>query len=426
MRLPPKFMNLVYLGLRSSTLFFRFLLSFYIIRYLGFEAAGIYGLTVGIIGLMPATIGWGLNYFVAREVVGHHPADVIGRVKDRLFVTFVSLTAATLILVSAMPFFGYHFSYLYLYVVALVWLETFGLDVSLPMIGLEKAVEVNVLVFVRSGLWVPLVIALGLTLPQYRTIDVVLISWIGANMMSWSLFLYIARGWHLRRGLRTPIDFGWIRSRLGRSWYIYLSDLSIVGLIYMDRYIVSFMLGLAATGIYTFFWSLSNALQTLVATVVVQIALPILVKTFPQEDRSAWRSALRRELTKTILFSTGLAVAIFAASEVLLAYMSMQGLREHRSLFLLMLVSAVLRSCSDLANVGITSTGKDRFYAAINISGVFLSLTLSFVCIYAFGLIGAGVGSLVTAIILLSARFYFLNRTFKASKLPTETAARAN
>jgi O-antigen/teichoic acid export membrane protein len=426
MRLPAKFLHFAYLGLRSSTLFLRFLLSFYVIRYLGYEAAGVYGLTVGIIGLMPAAIGWGLNYFVAREVVGHNPADVVGRVRDRLFVTLVSLTTATLLVLSAMPFFGYGFSYLYLYVIALVWLETFGLDVSLPLIGLEKAIEVNVLVFLRSGLWVPFVIALGLLFPQYRTIDVVLVGWIAANLMSWSLFFYIARDWRLRKGFSTPIDFAWIRNRLGRSWYIYLSDLGIVGLIYIDRYIVSFMLGLTATGIYTFFWSLSNALQTLVATVVVQIALPVLVKTFPIGDRSAWRAALLRELTKTIVFSTGLAVIIFVASELLLGYLSMQGLREHRGLLLLMLAASVLRSCSDLANIGITSTGRDRFYASINISGVFLSVALSFISIYTFGLIGAGIGSVVTAIILLSARFYFLNRTFKASKIPAAPISRAD
>jgi O-antigen/teichoic acid export membrane protein len=424
MRLPRQLLSLATLGLRTSTLALRFLLSFYIIKYLGYDAAGVYGLTVGVVGLAPAIIGWGLNYFVSREVVGQAPQDAARRVKDRLFVTFSSLATATLAAALIASFFSQRISHLYLLIAILGWLETLALDLYMPLVGLERALEVNVLVFVRSALWVPVVVAVGLLLPRFQTIETVLLAWIVANLVALGIVLYIARHWRLREALFAPIDFDWIRSRLSRSWYIYLSDLGIVGLVYIDRYIVSFMLGLTATGIYTFFWSLSNSLQTLVFSVVVQLALPALVKTFPIGDRSAWRAALRRELLKTILLSIGLAVAIYVTSEILLGFLSMQTLREHRGLFLLMLGGAVLRSCSDLANVAITSTGSDGFYAVTNILGVFLSIALSFVGVYAFGLEGAAIASLLTAAVLFSVRFYYLSRAFRTTKPATAIAMR--
>ena len=177
----------------------------------------------------------------------------------------------------------------------------------------------------------------------------------------------------------------------------------------------SYFLGLTATGIYTFFWSLTNALQTLVATTVVQIALPALVKSFPVGNHSAWRAELRHQFTKTISLSVGLSVMIFLFGEVLLRYLAMTGLAEHRGLFLLMLATSVLRSCSDLANVGITSTGRDRSYAAINILGVLLAVASCVLGVVLFGLIGIGIASLATAIILLGIRLALLASAVRAS-----------
>ena len=61
MRFLKRFNSLFNLGLRGSSLVFRFLLSFYIIKYLGLEASGIYGLALGAVGIAPALLGWGLS-----------------------------------------------------------------------------------------------------------------------------------------------------------------------------------------------------------------------------------------------------------------------------------------------------------------------------------------------------------------------------
>lgn len=401
--------------LRSSTLGLRFLLALYIAKYLGFEATGVYGLTVGVVGVVPALIGWGLNYFVAREVVGRRPADAVPLVKDRLLVTTISLTLLTFAALLTALILGLEITRLHLIIVVLAWLETYALDLHLPLIGLELSKHANMLVFVRSAIWIPPIVALGFLFPKLQNVEVILDAWVLADVCALIILVFIGRHWHIRRSLGRAIDVEWIRSRLRRSWYIYLSDLGIVGFMYADRYIVSYFLGLTATGIYTFFWSLTNALQTLVATTVVQIALPALVKSFPVGNHSAWRAELRRQFVKTVGLSVGLAVMIFLFGEVLLRYLAMTGLAEHRGLFLLMLATSVLRSCSDLANVGITSTGRDRSYATINILGVLLSIASCVLGVMLFGLIGIGIASLATAITLLGIRLAFLASAVRAS-----------
>jgi O-antigen/teichoic acid export membrane protein len=142
------------------------------------------------------------------------------------------------------------------------------------------------------------------------------------------------------------------------------------------------------------------------------------VKAFSSGDRSAWKNAITVEFYKVISISIGMALVIFAASEVALRYMSMQGLSEHRGLFLLLLAASVLRACSDLGNVALLSTQKDRSYAAINIIGVFLSTGMTCLGVAFYGLSGAGVAIFVTAIILFLMRVWLLAGLLRPAASP--------
>jgi len=417
MRLLKRFSGLFNFGLRASTLAFRFLLSFYIIKYIGLEATGIYGLAVGAVGIVPALIGWGLNNLLSREIVGGGAVAAGPRIKTRLLVTGVSLVAFTVIVLAGALWQGVALSSLYLLILLLVWFETLALDLHMPLIGLEKAVEANLLVFIRSALWVPVAMGLGVVFPALRNLEMVFWMWIASHVLALVMLWYFSRRLHIRGILSAPIEWGWLKDKLRKGRAIYVSDLGIVGLIYADRYVVGLILGLTLTGIYSFYWSLANALQTLVATAVVQTALPILVRSYREGSRDGWYRVMKREMIKTALLTPALAIGIMIGSEVLIYMMGMSNLSEHRLLFSLMLAAAVIRCCSDLLNVGLISAQADKLYVYYNIAGVFISLGLMALGSYLWGLDGAGIASLITAVLLLAMRVYGLRYWIRKDKL---------
>jgi O-antigen/teichoic acid export membrane protein len=396
------------LGLRGATLTIRFCLSFYILKFLGYEAFGVYGLVLGLIGVIPAAIGWGLNYFVSREVVGRPQTEALLIVRDRLVITVLSLTTLTVLALILLPVAGYPLGLTSVLVIMLIWTETLGLDINQPLIGVNLALPANIVYFIRSALWVVPLVAAGILWPATRTLDVIFGVWLVGQLFGLGSVLWFVRKWPLGLATSMPIDRKWVHHRLSTSWFIYLSDLGLVGLIYVDRYIVGAMLGLALTGVYTFFWSLTNALQTLVQTAVVQLALPPLVIAVKEGGTSVWRATLRTEFIRTLVISVVLSVAIYLASEVIIEVLGMQSLREHRLVFILLLLAAVLRSCSDLLNAGLTSLTLDRYYAIINIGGILLSVVLASAGIALFGLNGAGFAAVITAGLLTAVRVALL------------------
>lgn len=404
--------------LRGSTLFLRFALSFYIVSQLGLASAGVYGLAIGAIGIVPATVGWGLNYFVSREVVGHTPATAAPLIRDRLIITFASLLAGTLIAVPVLVWQTGQITETQILILILLWLETVALDIYMPMIGLELALFANVLVFVRSALWIPIVVAIGFAVPALKTLDMIFIGWILSHLLALGMLFVYLRRWPMKAGLREEKKLSVLVNRARRAWYIYFSDLGIVGLGYADRFILNALLGLVATGIYSFYFSITNALQTLISTAVVQLALPRMVRAFRGGDPAEWQAELRRQMIKTLTFAAVFSVGIFLATELIFYFAPPGRFPVFRVLLGIMLLAATIRSGSDLLNVSITSMGRDRMYAVNNVAGVIVAIAFGTGFMYFFGLIGAGLSAAATASTLFIVRLLYLRHVLAKMKQP--------
>ncbi|MDP1026697.1 oligosaccharide flippase family protein [Sphingomonas sp. KR1UV-12] len=396
------------IGLRGATLGLRFGLSFWVVKMLGYEAAGIYGLALGAIGMVPAILGWGLNYFVMREVVGLPVDTAMLRIRDRLLVTLATMTVATLVTVAAAPLVGLPLTPLTLSIIALIWLEALTIDIHLPMLGLEMALQANILLFVRTALWIVPLVVCAIWLEAARSLEAVFFAWIGGHLLWLGLLAYFVRRWPLGRLMDAPVDREWVGRRLRGAWFIYLSDIGLVGLIYLDRYIVGSMLGLAATGVYTFYWSLANALQTLIQTAIVQTALPTLVRHARAPGSAGWGEQVRREMLRVLGVASILAAGIYVIGIVAVDRLKMTELVRNHGILLLLLAAAVVRAGSDLLNLAIASRERDGHYAVVNLAGVIVSVAATATGILAFGLQGAALASLATALILFAARIALL------------------
>jgi O-antigen/teichoic acid export membrane protein len=163
--------------------------------------------------------------------------------------------------------------------------------------------------------------------------------------------------------------------------------------------------------VYTLYWTMANAVHVLVTVGVVQVALPDLVEAHGQ-NKVIWR--------KTFLHTTGRLLAItipicLACAVVVLKLLPRLGIEQFATapyLFCLMLVGVVIRLLSDMASYGLYSRNLDTEFAAMNILGIVSSLALSYILIARYGLIGAGAGMIIHALLQLSLRSVILARSY--------------
>jgi O-antigen/teichoic acid export membrane protein len=227
-------------------------------------------------------------------------------------------------------------------------------------------------------------------------------------VLSFAVLWLFTRSWPWLGVVRRRIDTGWIGHTIKAAGLVYLSDLGLVVYSYFDRFFIAGQLGLAATGVYTFYWTMANALLVLITAAVVQVSLPSLVDSFRIAE-DTWRQTFGKMLVKALAGSLIMAIIMYGAVAILLPFIGNAELSRHPLVFPLMLVAIVVKIAADMTHYGLYSRKKDRTLAVINISGVGINLVLTFALVTLFGLVGVAVSMLGTAVYLLASRGYFLH-----------------
>jgi O-antigen/teichoic acid export membrane protein len=396
------------MAIRAAGILSRFALSLYMARFMGLRDVGTFGIVLGIVSVMPAVTGLGLNYFVSREIIDTPIAEAARKIRDRLCVTFTIcaiLAAVTFMLRGA----GGLAISLPLWKIALITiLEVFGMDIHMALIGLRMPLFASFLVFIRTSSWVFLFIAVSFQDTALRTLSFAFDLWLAALALNYLVLAARISTWPWGQVQAQPINLAWIVGKIRAGPIIYASDIAMAGAIYIDRFIVDHVMGLTQTGIYIFFWSVCNSSQMLITSSIIQVALPRLVSIFKNQGERQWRKALANEAATVFAIGTCLAAIAFISIRIILPFVHRQVLGAYMDLFAVMLAASVIKMLADVCNYGLYSRGLDHLLAATNIAGFLISPVICYVALRAFGLNGIGLSMAITASLLLLARLLIL------------------
>ena len=302
----PTMLSMVNIGLRLSTLAAKFGLTFYMARYLDLADMGTYGLIFGAIMIFSVALGFRLDYSVSRDIVGVSPDRALCMMRDQaLFyaLNYLLLTAVILLLILFPPE-GWSPRILnYLLILAIA--DGFATISYANMNSLERPLLANFILFIRAGIWILPVTALGILVPGTRTLDSVMWFWIGGTILSLIITLWCWRTLPWRLALTTPVDWYWLGAGVRKGLPIWLGSIGLFGGFYLDRFVVGHYLGLDYAGVATFYLSFAASLVTLIQSGVLSFTYPRLIKlhrdrkygAFWQEVRKAQVEEAARRLT---------------------------------------------------------------------------------------------------------------------------------
>ncbi len=410
MRSPP-WLPFANLGLRGLGLVGRLGLAIFLVRFFPLADVGSFGLIAGVVGMAPAILGWGLNYFLGRAIVDVPLAQAMMQMRRRLLITLVTVSVAAAVALVGCGLTGVPLLPLVLPTMLLVLLECIAFDVQMSLIALRMSLAANLVLFVRSAAWVfPAALAAFLH-TELRTLPFMLWSWLAGVGACYAILGVMA--WRARFPFRAQANEKqeWIHDWVRRGgWLIYLNDIGIVGLLYFDRYIVTHFLGLEVAGAFTSYWSVANAVHILIFTGWLQPSLPHLVSALRRGDEADWRRQLVRLARVIAGVGLSLSLLLFAVVVWGLPAVGVNRLQGYSALFALMLVGTVVRLLADLLHQAMYTRSLDRPLAIINIAGIAITVAVSAGCIAAFGLMGAGIATLLTPVLLLLMRAATLAR----------------
>lgn len=390
----------ILVALRSGSAVAKFALTIYIARYLDLTNLGLYGLLVGAATMIPAVLGFGLTDWTSRHIVQLSRSEAGPYIATRLTFSFLLHLVGQPLAWAVNLFLGEPVPWHIVWMIgAILVLEHLGTDLYFLLVARRRPQFAAVLMFTRSGLWPPLVILCGLLVPALRTIEVVMAGWIAGLAVMWLLvggLLAVERNWSAIRW-----HWRWLAQSIPLSFPFFLKDIGGASHLYLDRFLISAFLGLELTGVYTFFWSIANMIESLVYG-LTQTHLPDLVGVDLAKDRELmtkyeWR-LYRENGSWALLLAVGACVAVPLA----LPFIGDPLLTDYLPLFWMIVFGALLQLAAEIVAFLLFAARHDRAFTMIVLVGAPISAVANLALIPTVGIYGAAFAYIFTGMVVLA------------------------
>lgn len=389
--------RLFLLGLRGTGLLSKFVLTLFIAKEMTLSDLGLYGLIAVGATLIPALYGLGLNGPCSRSLVNVSRPQAMVLLSTRVSITLILHAVLTPLAVFIISLLIPAADHLLLLLVAItLFLEHLATDINAALVARFKSKFAAVLVFIRSGAWPLLFIGMAWYMPQYRSVTVIVEFWLASLLVVVLICLaaaVVTRAWKLARFDR---EQAWEMIRKGRNFYI--SDIGSSGSLYLDRFLVTSFLGLEATGVYTFFWSLTNAINNVIFFGVTSQLGPRIIAVIQGGDKASIDSSCRAMQREIWMWCLGMSVVLVCLMPPLLAHLGNDKFEAHKSVLFIMLAAILLRTVSEGTSNILYGYHKDREIAVISLASMGLSALFTLITAPLFGLPGVAFAMLITAL----------------------------
>jgi O-antigen/teichoic acid export membrane protein len=391
-------------GLRAGATGSKFLLAVYTARYLSLSDLGIYGLLVAGTNIVPAVTGLGLTDWIVRRIVDAPTGQAIALIASRSALTILLHIVGVPLVLLGFAAVGQPLPLsLALLGAAVLLMETVANQIGDTLIARRRIFLSHWLGFLRQGFWPIPVIAMGMLVPQARTLDMLLRVWCAALSVNWLILFGLLL--HNGRWRYVRLEVQQLPTALRGSFLLYIKDISGTFSAFADRFLISVFLGLELSGVYSLFWSVANVVHSLVVIGMLQTHIAPLISAAKDATGRKFRALERRlqvEATAWALtFGGGLAVMM----PLFVPYLQRPQMQHYLPVLWLIMVATILRIGADGYAFAIYAFHRDRDIALIAVSGAIASAVLNVVLTPTAGLWGSAIAYVLTASGLLAARF---------------------
>lgn len=346
------------LGMRGMTLLAKFLLIFFLARFLEPHELGLYGLLVAAIGYALYLLGLDFYAYTTRELLKYDRAHWGGMLKSQGALTLVlySIVLPLLLLVfvgGKLPWWaaGWFF--------ALIILEHLNQEASRLLIAVSDPLFASAALFLRQGAWVLLLVPAMYADPDIRMLASVLVAWtvggfVALSLCVWRLISMRMGGWSL------PVDWSWIVKGVRVALPLLVATLAIRALFTIDRYWLESLAGLDVLGAYVLFISIATAMGAFLEAGVFVFAYPGLIAAFQKEQPANFRLGMRKLCMQTVFLVIGFCILALSLIDPLLHWLDRPLYREHVEVFPWVLLAMALYNLSMIPHYALYAQRLDR------------------------------------------------------------------
>ena len=401
--------KIINLALRGITLGSKFLLSIYLVKFLSLEANGQYGIFVATISMLTYVLGLDFYSFNNREILQENSSKSGKKIKNQFFLfTLVYLLVLPLLYVFGLfDFIGD--KYILLFYLILIF-DHISIELYRLLIVFSKPIQANINLFLRTGIWIlVLIFAWHNDFKDLKNLKSVFNLWMVGSFLSivYSIFSLSKVG--ISIPWRGKLETKWILTGLKIALPFFIATLSYKIIQFADRYMVEFYLGTKQTGIYYFFSNISMLIETFVQTTVVMIYSPQLIASF-KKDKTFQINIFKIFSKEIIIYSVVAVVIVCAIIYPLLHVVEKTELFHSISVFFVMVTTRFIFNISLIYHFKLYVAKRDSLIMSSTLAAVLVNISLNFILIPLYGLIGGALATLISIFIMMSFKLFYAKK----------------
>jgi O-antigen/teichoic acid export membrane protein len=405
--------------LRAITLGSKFLLVIYIAKELEPKDIATYTLFVSVLVFSVYLLGLEFHNYLAREVLGKEVSDWSLYVRDSIVFSIISYFVFFPIIFLVFILDILPSEYRWLFFVVLL-MEYFSQECYRLLIIMEKLVQANLILFIRSGLWCYMAIWLMSVSEEARVIETLLWLWAIGGFLSIivCIKLIVKSGVKWKSWLSGGIDFSWIRNGLSVGGFILIGTLAYRGVYTFDKILIKTFTEYEVIAIYGLFLTIVGVAQSFIEAGVVSYYFPKLVSAHNQKQNKKFIHESKNMMKFVIIFSIIACLFMVVLINPVLTYIDRVIYIENIDIFWVIIGVFFIWSISITPRYILFSLKHDRIYVAAQIITFSLALIFYILLIPKFSGLGASISLFIATI--SSSVFLFYHSYKELKKIQIE------
>lgn len=332
--------SFVNITLRAITLGSKFLLILFMGKYMSIADIGTYGLFTVTCTLLLNLIGFNFYAYNSRELINAPKENHAAMLRDQAVFHLIAYTF-TLPLIPLIFNLGILDWSLLGWLYAILILEHICQETERILITFSRPIIANIVLFIRSASWVYIIIAIYFYNRFGISLELIWKYWIGGVILAILFGLYQLKFIQWTNILGVPINFRWIYNGVKSASFLFGATMLYQGMLFIDRSILQHFHGEQAVGIYTFFWSISNAIYTFVYAGVISILHPKIIKAFDENQQEFKKLIKQMYWQSTVLFIV-IFISLWFLLDYVLLYTGKEALINNKDIFFLLSIGLLI------------------------------------------------------------------------------------
>lgn len=343
--------------LRFSTMGCRFVLVFFLAKFLTSSEMGMYGLVVATVSYLLYLVGMDFYTYATREMVALNRSEWGRVIKTQIIVAGV-MYVLVLPLVLLLFYRGIMPWSMVYWVIFLLIVEHLCQESWRILIVAGEQLYSSVLLFLRQGLWAILLVGLMYLEPGYRELNGVLLGWLlsagVAMVIGFVKFHHMDLG-----GWNSSVDWRWVRRGIKVCIPLFVATMAYRLIYTADRFMLENHMDLSMVGVYVVYMGIAGALTMLLDAGVFSYHYPALIRSHHEGDRGMFRRLYRRMMMHVVMVSVLFAIFSSLIVPYLVSWLGKGEYIENIDIYYWLLAGMIFAGFAMVPHYGLYAMKKD-------------------------------------------------------------------